>query len=51
MQSELKSGKTPAQAAAEWKLPEKYKGYSSNVSELMGGLPGRIQTLQHEMNK
>jgi cyclase len=51
MQSELKSGKTPAQAAAEWKLPEKYKGYSSNVSALMGGLAGRIQTLQHEMNK
>ena len=51
MQSELKSGKTPAQAAAEWKLPEKYKGYSSNVSTLMGGLAGRIQTLQHEMNK
>ena len=51
MQAELKAGKTPAQAAAEWKLPEKYKGYSSNVSELMGGLAGRIQTLQHEMNK
>jgi glyoxylase-like metal-dependent hydrolase (beta-lactamase superfamily II) len=51
MQSELKSGKTPGQAAAEWKLPEKYKGYSSTVSELMGGLPGRIQTLQHEMSK
>jgi len=51
MQSELKSGKTPTQAAAEWKLPEKYKGYSSNVSELMGGLAGRIQTLQHEMSK
>ncbi len=31
MQSELKAGKTPAQAAAEWKLPEKYKGYSSTV--------------------
>lgn len=53
MESELKAGKTPAQAAAEWKLPEKYKskGYSSQVSELMGGLPGRIQTLQHEMKK
>jgi len=27
-QGELKAGKTPEQAAAEWKLPEKYKGYS-----------------------
>jgi len=53
MQSELKAGKTPAQAAAEWKLPDQYKakGYSSAVSELMGGLPGRIQALQDEMKK
>jgi glyoxylase-like metal-dependent hydrolase (beta-lactamase superfamily II) len=51
MQAELKAGKTPEQAAAEWKLPEKYKGYSSTVSTLMGGLPGRIQTLQNEMKK
>jgi len=51
MQAELKAGKTPEQAAAEWKLPEKYKGYSPTVSELMGGLPGRIRTLQKEMPK
>src|SRR3954451_8442822 len=44
MQSELKAGKTPAQAAAEWKLPEKYKGYSSAVGPLFGGLEGRIET-------
>ncbi len=49
MQSELKAGKTPEQAAAEWKLPEKYQGYSSNVSALFGGLPGRIQALADEM--
>ena len=51
MQAELKAGKTPEQAAAEWKLPEKYKGYSSAVSPLMGGLPGRLQTLANEMKK
>jgi glyoxylase-like metal-dependent hydrolase (beta-lactamase superfamily II) len=45
----LKAGKTPEQLAAEWKLPEKYKGYSSQVSALMGGLPGRFQLLQKEM--
>ena len=49
MQSELKAGKSPAQAAAEWKVPEKYAGYSSTVSPLMGGLAGRIETLQKEM--
>ena len=51
MQAELKAGKTPEQAAAEWKLPEKYKGYSATISTLMGGLPGRIQTLANEMKK
>jgi cyclase len=50
-QTALKSGKTPEQAAAEWKVPEKYKGYSSTVSQLMGGLPGRLQRLQEEMKK
>jgi cyclase len=45
----LKAGKTPEQLAAEWKLPEKYKGYSSQVSALMGGLPGRFQLLQKEL--
>jgi glyoxylase-like metal-dependent hydrolase (beta-lactamase superfamily II) len=45
----LKAGKTPEQLAAEWKLPEKYKGYSSQVSALMGGLAGRFQLLQKEL--
>ena len=53
MQSELKAGKTPQQAAAEWTLPEKWKGkgYTSQVSNLMGGMLGRIQALQSEMKK
>ncbi len=49
MQAGLKAGKTPEQLAAEWKLPEKYKGYSGTVSAMMGGMVGRIQTLQKEM--
>ena len=49
MQEQLKAGKTPEQAAAEWKVPEKYKGYSPNVSALFGGLAGRIQVLANEM--
>lgn len=51
MQSELKAGKTPAQAATEWKVPEKYKGYASTVGANFGGLAGRIETLQNEMKK
>ena len=49
MQTGLKAGKTPEQLAAEWKLPEKYKGYSGTVGAMMGGLAGRIQNLQKEM--
>jgi cyclase len=50
-QSALKAGKSPEAAAAEWKVPEKYQGYSSTVSALMGGLPGRLTRLQEEMKK
>jgi|RhiMetdeSRZDD1v2_1073273.scaffolds.fasta_scaffold175603_5 cyclase len=48
-QTQLKGGKTPEQAAAEWKVPEKYQGYSSQVSPLFGGVAGRLQRLQEEM--
>ena len=50
-QAELKAGKTPADAAGGWKVPEKYKGYSSTVSPLFGGLPARIQLLADEMKR
>ena len=49
MRAGLKTGKTPEQLAAEWKVPEKYQGYSSTVSALMGGMAGRIQALQKEI--
>jgi glyoxylase-like metal-dependent hydrolase (beta-lactamase superfamily II) len=50
-EGELKAGKTPEQAAANWKMPEKYKGYSGQVSQLMGGMAGRLQVLATEMKK
>jgi cyclase len=51
MQSELKAGKTPEQAAGEWKLPEKYeaKGYAKTVGANFGGLKGRIEVYEKEM--
>jgi cyclase len=42
-QAEKKAGKTAEQAAAEFKAPEKYKGYSSTMGTLMGGLSGYVQ--------
>ena len=50
-EGQLKAGKTPEQAAADWKVPAKYEGYSSQVSQLFGGIAGRIQRLQEEMKK
>jgi cyclase len=50
-QGALKSGKTPEQAAAGWKVPEKYTGYSSTVSPLFGGVAGRLQRLAEETKK
>jgi glyoxylase-like metal-dependent hydrolase (beta-lactamase superfamily II) len=50
---ELKAGKTPEQAAAEWKLPSKYEsqGYSGTAPTLFGGLAGRMKLLTEEMKK
>ena len=50
-QAELKAGKTPAQAATEWKVPAKYTGYSSTIAPLFGGLEGRVKRLADEMKK
>jgi cyclase len=50
-QAQLKAGKTPEQAASEWKLPEKYQGYSAAAPTLFGGIAGRLQLLAEEMKK
>ena len=49
--AQLKAGKTPEQAASEWQLPAKYKGYTLTGSTMMGGMAGRIQRLSDEMKK
>jgi glyoxylase-like metal-dependent hydrolase (beta-lactamase superfamily II) len=50
-QAELKARKTPEQAAAEWKVPAKYVGYSTTAPTMFGGMAGRIQLLSDEMKK
>lgn len=50
-QAQFKAGRTPEQAAAEWKLPARYEGYSPNVPTMFGGLVGRLTLLQEEMKR
>lgn len=47
--AEKKAGKTPEQAAAAYKNPEKYKGYSANVPTFFGGLTGMVQGIYDEV--
>jgi glyoxylase-like metal-dependent hydrolase (beta-lactamase superfamily II) len=52
-QAELKAGKSPADIAAAWKVPEKYlsQGYAATASANFGGLAARIQLLSDEIKK
>lgn len=52
-QAALKAGKTPKDAAAEWKMPEKYvsAGYPAEAPTNFGGIEGRLTLLQTEMAK
>jgi cyclase len=49
VQGEMKAGKTVDQAAMEFKMPDKYKGYTVNA--LFGGVKGNIQTAYNELKK
>jgi len=49
VQGEIKANKTVEQAAAEYKIPDKYKGYT--VSTFFGGIQGNIQTAYNELKK
>jgi cyclase len=48
---ELKAGKTVAQGAAEYKVPEKYKGYKVSVDPRWGSPTANLQILYDELNK
>jgi glyoxylase-like metal-dependent hydrolase (beta-lactamase superfamily II) len=50
-QAQLKAGKNPEQGAAEWKVPEKYKGYSAPASADASALKTRFEILTAEMKK
>jgi cyclase len=49
VQSEIRAGKTVDEAAGEYKIPDKYKGYTINT--FLGGIKGNIQTAYNELKK
>jgi glyoxylase-like metal-dependent hydrolase (beta-lactamase superfamily II) len=49
VQSEIKAGKSVDQAAAEYKIPPKYDGYT--VLTLFGGIKGNIEIAYKELKK
>jgi glyoxylase-like metal-dependent hydrolase (beta-lactamase superfamily II) len=51
VQSEMKAGKTPEQAAAEYKVPDKYKGYSAQLPDFFGGMVGYIKGMYGELRR
>ena len=50
-QAALKSGKTPEAAAAEWTIPERFKGYAPAPPTGFGGAAGGLQRLAEEMKQ
>ena len=51
VRGEMQAGKTPEQAAAEYKVPDKYKGYTANLPPFFGGMPGYIGSMYAELRK
>ena len=49
VQGEIKAGKSVDQASMEYKVPEKYAGYT--VSTFLGGIKGNIQLAYDELQK
>jgi glyoxylase-like metal-dependent hydrolase (beta-lactamase superfamily II) len=49
VRGEIKAGKSVDQAAMEYKIPEKFKGYT--ISTFFGGIKGNIQLAYNELQK
>jgi hypothetical protein len=49
VREEMKAGKTPEQAAAEYEVPDAYPGYSANLPPFFGGMEGYIKGMYSEL--
>ena len=50
-ETSIKAGKTVAQAAADYKVPLKYKGYVVNIAEGLGSAQDNLQLAYDELQK
>lgn len=51
VRNQQKAGKSAEQAAGEYKVPEKFKGYTANLPPFFGGMKGYIQGIYDELKK
>ena len=51
VQGQRKAGRTPEQAAAEYKVPERFKGYSADLPPFFGGMAGYIKGMYGELGR
>ena len=49
VRGEMKAGRTPEQAAAAYKVPERFKGYSADLPPFFGGMVGYIKGMYGEL--
>ena len=49
IRDEIKAGKSVDAAAAEYKIPDKYKGYQ--ISTFLGGIKNNVQVAYNELGK
>jgi len=49
IRDEIKAGKSVDAASAEYKIPEKYKGYQ--ISTFLGGIKNNVQVAYNELGK
>ena len=49
VRQQMKAGKTPDQSAAEYKVPDKYPGYGSNLPPFFGGMAGYLKGMYTEL--
>jgi len=49
VRGEMKAGKTPTQAAAEYKVPSTYPGYTADLPPFFGGMEGYLKGMYSEL--